>query len=146
MTQDEDAHNAGAKEALEGALGGELRALDRDEQQIVGVNYFNQFALADSATRNDEALSKALGYGGFETAEQFQRALWWYNGSVGLFWARPPVVPDEVVQRYPTQAAFVDRVRTAIPELPTDDGALPTDPLVPDVVESIPTMFVCGAW
>jgi len=111
----------------------------QDEAQVVASNYFNQFALPDSASRNGEALSKVLGYGHFQSAAQLQKALYWYNGSVGLSWARPAVVSDVLVAKY--NEPFVAAVRKAIP-LPDRDGAPATAP-VGNV--SLPTLFVCGS-
>ena len=54
----------------------------------VATNYFNQFSLVDSATRNDGALSALMGNGGFESPEAFQPAFWWYYGSSENVFAR----------------------------------------------------------
>eukprot|EP00931_Biecheleriopsis_adriatica_P104456 TRINITY_DN79130_c0_g1_i1.p1 TRINITY_DN79130_c0_g1~~TRINITY_DN79130_c0_g1_i1.p1 ORF type:complete len:367 (+),score=41.35 TRINITY_DN79130_c0_g1_i1:124-1101(+) len=112
---------------------------DRDEPQIVASNYFNQFALPDSATRNNNSLSKLFGLAGFPSPAAFQKSLFWYNGSVGMRWARPPVVSDAVVAKY--TEPFVTSVRKAIP-LPTDQGS-PAKEKVGNLT-GIPTLFVCG--
>eukprot|EP00747_Dinoflagellata_sp_TGD_P121998 gnl/TRDRNA2_/TRDRNA2_173529_c1_seq1.p1 gnl/TRDRNA2_/TRDRNA2_173529_c1~~gnl/TRDRNA2_/TRDRNA2_173529_c1_seq1.p1 ORF type:complete len:403 (-),score=45.52 gnl/TRDRNA2_/TRDRNA2_173529_c1_seq1:25-1233(-) len=115
---------------------------EADEHQQVASNYFNQFAQPDSATRDDGTmtLSVMMGFGGFSSPEDFQKALWWYNGSIGIKWARPPVLSDEVVAKY--DMAMVNAVRKAMP-LPVDAGAPPTDgPMGP---VAVPTTFVCGA-
>merc|ERR1712154_606817 len=77
-----------------------------------------------------------MGYGGFEDAESFQRALWWYYGSVGKAFARPPVVPVS------PKDGFLWAVQQAVP-VPADDrngsAASETIGTVP-----MPTLFVCG--
>ena len=80
-----------------------------------------------------------LGYGHFHSAAQLQKALYWYNGSVGLSWAQPAVVSDSVVAKY--HEPFVAAVRQAIP-LPDRDGAPAAAP-IGNV--SLPTLFVCGS-
>jgi len=112
----------------------------KDEAQVVASNYFNQFALSDSASRNGEALSKILEYGGFQTAAQFQKALYWYNGSVGMKWARPAVLSDAEVAKY--QEPFVAEVRQAIP-LPVKAGSPASEPV--GNLTGIPALFVCGS-
>jgi hypothetical protein len=114
-----------------------------DEAQVVATNYFNQFALEDSASRNGEALSQLMGYGGFDDAASFQKALWWYYGGIPNYLARPPYVDDETIQRY--NAPLVMGVRAAIPldEVygDNDEGETGT----PLGTVGIPTLFVCGS-
>eukprot|EP01083_Nonionella_stella_P010848 30833_1 len=106
------------------------------QQQVIASNYFNQFALSNSATINNNALSILLGYGGFENAQSFQRALWWYNGSIGSYMARPPVVPVTMWENY-----FLWEVQKAIP-LPADNGS---PQLYPTGTIPVSTLFVCGS-
>ena len=56
----------------------------RYEEQVVASNYFNQWALADSATRGETTAGAGNGYfttmgqpAGFTSAAAFQKALWW---------------------------------------------------------------------
>merc|ERR1711972_258348 len=85
------------------------------------------------------ALSKLLQLGGFRSPQAFQKALYWYNGSVAVRWARPPVVSDALVAKYHYER-FVAAVRKAIP-LPPDEGS-PAKEKVGSI--HIPTLFVCG--
>eukprot|EP00310_Coccolithus_braarudii_P018205 CAMPEP_0183342232 /NCGR_PEP_ID=MMETSP0164_2-20130417/8376_1 /TAXON_ID=221442 /ORGANISM="Coccolithus pelagicus ssp braarudi, Strain PLY182g" /LENGTH=345 /DNA_ID=CAMNT_0025512755 /DNA_START=73 /DNA_END=1110 /DNA_ORIENTATION=- len=119
-----------------------LAGPEPDEAQQVASTYFNQFSLADSATRNNESLSQALGYGQFQSmsAADFQRALWWYNGMLGTG-ARPPVVSKWEILKYPQEMPFILAVQSAIP--------LPVAPAVPAVSTignvTVPTMYACGS-
>jgi hypothetical protein len=107
----------------------------------VATNYFNQFALVDSATRNGGALAALLGNGSFDSPEALQRGLWWYYGSIGRFIARPRVVDAATVSKYLPGAGLVLAVQQAIP-LPVDNGK-PTSNTT-GALKGIPTLFVCG--
>jgi hypothetical protein len=107
----------------------------------VASNYFNQFALEDSATRNKSALAAVMNNGGFDSPEALQPALWWYNGSVGRYIARPPVVSEQLTAEYLPDVTLVAAVQRAIP-LPVDQGE-PTSRET-GVVEGAPTLFICG--
>ena len=111
-----------------------------DEEVQFASNYFNQFALPDSATRHESALWLCLGgpYGGFSNPEGLQRGLWWYTGSVPDYIALPPVLSDATVAKYRSQ--LVKCVRDAIP-LPVTAGQARAEPLG---LVSIPTLMVCG--
>jgi len=109
------------------------------EQQLINSNYFNQFALEDSATINNDSLSVLFGYGGFANAQSFQRALWWYNGSVGSYFAAPPVV--QVTDPQGDGEGLVWAVQQAIP-LPASNGSAASTRIG---TLSMPTLFVCGS-
>ena len=115
-----------------------LESSVHDEAQVVASNYFNQFALPDSATRNAGALSKLFG-GLFPDPAALQKALFWYNGSVGISWAIPAVVSDAEVAKY--RDPFVQSVRSAIP-LPQRPARAASDPV--GKLSGIPTLFMCG--
>jgi len=115
----------------------------RDMAQIVASNYFNQFALPDSMSINNGALS-ILGFNSlpFVAPASVQKALWWYNGSVGTHWARPQVVSDEVCTEYNADSLVLG-ARHAIP-LPVDSGS-PASAGPTGNVSGVPTLFVCGS-
>lgn len=121
-----------------------LFGAEADEEQQVASNYFNQFALADSATRNLDALSMVLGFGGFPVgqAKAFQKALWWYHGAEpngAGYMARPPVLSDAIIKKYGNPSMVVG-VRKAIP-LPVDQGEA-AKKQIGNI--TLPTLFVCG--
>ena len=109
------------------------------EEQVIASNYFNQFAVENSATINGNALSLLFDYGGFEEAESFQKALWWYNGSIGKYMARPPVVHVNL-----TEDGFLWMVQHAIP-LPQDNGSAAVLGPIGNIPSFCPTLFVCGS-
>ena len=104
-------------------------------------NYFNQFALVDSATRNSGALAALMSNGGFDSPEALQPALWWYHGSIGRFIARPRVVDATTVSKYMPDAMLVLGAQQMIP-LPVGDGEPAAK--TTGVITGIPTLFVCG--
>merc|ERR1712062_928527 len=110
---------------------------DAVEAQVIASNYFNQFSLENSATINNESLSKLFQNGGFEDAESFQKALWWYYGSIGKYMARPPVVSVSVTDDY-----FVWLVQQAIP-LNASNGSAALSNGTGNI--PAPTLFVCGS-
>jgi len=123
-----------------------------DQDQVVAATYFNQFALADSATINNSSLFDlfTLFGGGSPTTitdpAQFQKKLWWYHGSVGKYLARPRVVADAEVAAFESKFAvlksfFVKTVRSAVPlaESPCES---PSAGSIGSI--EIPTIFVCG--
>mmetsp|Transcript_31043 Transcript_31043/g.87972 ORF Transcript_31043/g.87972 Transcript_31043/m.87972 type:complete len:328 (-) Transcript_31043:2544-3527(-) len=115
---------------------------DASEPQVVASNYFRQFQLVDSASRNDGNLTKlfrGLGSPGLNP-QDLQPQLWWYYGSIGRYLAAPPVVGAEVVDPYLPGAALVALVQAAIP-LEEDAGSSATSPTGPI---ASPTLLVCG--
>ena len=110
-----------------------------DERQVVASNYFNQFSLPDSATINNSSLTALFTSFGFtaESASQFQKQLWWYNGSFPLYAPLPRVVNDSEV---PPDSIFVQLVRQAIPLEPRP--CVPREKTIGKI--SIPVLFVCG--
>lgn len=118
-----------------------------DEEQVFASNYFNQFSLPDSATRNNASLTKMFEiHMGMELVpETFQKLLWWYNGTMAKYWSMPRVVSDaEVIAMASTDlaatAATITATRNAIPmeERPCITSSLFAGPVV------IPTLFICG--
>lgn len=109
------------------------------EAQVVASNYFNQFSQVDSATANGNALGNAMKSGaGFATAADFQKALWWYWGSIGKWMARPPVV--HVTQRQNQMLWFMQQQYP----LPEDAGQGATRAWPSGYNISAPVLFVCG--
>lgn len=111
------------------------------ETQVVASNYFNQFALADSATRNDgqlTALFASFGLANTSAPLEFQKQLWWYNVTAPHYMSIPRVVNDS----QPGLPPFVSSVRQAIPmeERPCLAQQNPIGP-----ISAVPVLFVCGA-
>merc|ERR1712048_220159 len=75
----------------------------------------------------------------FVDAASLQKALWWYNTTLGRIIASPPVLSDAVIAIY--GAAWVRYVRMAIPlpERPSVPQSVPIGPV------AVPTLMVCGA-
>ena len=79
------------------------------------ANYFNQFSIADSATINDGQLTALFAsFGAANTSEPqvLQKKLWWYNGSIPIYWSLPRVVNDSEV---PTELMLVTLIRQQFP-------------------------------
>lgn len=120
-----------------------------DDDQIIALNYFNQFALPDSALINNASLTAVFNNFslGADDPTQFQKMLWWYIGSIGKHLAQPRVVSDAEVAEFttrfgPQMSFFIEAIRLAVPmeERPCQG---PADGMVGPV--GIPTLFVCGA-
>lgn len=119
---------------------------NEDQEQIVASNYFNQFALPDSAIRNNGGLTKLFeAKVGPMEPEDFQKLLWWYNGTMAKYWSMPRVVSDEeVLALFGTPleetAQVIMAVRNAIPmeERPCTRPPDNVGPVTDD------TLFVCG--
>lgn len=115
---------------------------DADELQQVASQYFRQFSLPDSATRNGAALPYIFQAAGLPGAppEVWQKKLWWYWGcqSAGYL-ALPPVFADDVIAKYPPMPMVLG-TRMAIP-LPVDEGRPATKG---DKSVAVPTLFLCG--
>lgn len=115
-----------------------------DKSQQVASSYFIEFSLPDSATTNGEALSELFRYGGFDNAEGFQKALWWYLGAD--YFARPPYLPNRDLRRAGVTGIFPLAVRRAVdlsgvyPEDDEGEGAKMDAGLV-----DVPSMFICGS-
>lgn len=120
-----------------------------DEAQVIASNYFNQFSLVDSATTNNASLTglfQALGFGDSLQPDNFQKMLWWYNGSLATSFSMPRVVSDDEVAAYEENvgaeaAAFIKGIRQAVPMeerecIPASEGVVGTI--------AIPTLFICG--
>lgn len=112
---------------------------DVDPESVVASNYFNHFGLPDSATRNDGALTSlfAAFTGGTDDPEQFQKKLWWYNGSMPLYMSLPRIVNDTEVG----SADFILAVRQAVPLEPRP--CVPQQKSIGTI--DVPVLFVCGA-
>lgn len=117
-----------------------------DHAQVIASNYMNQFALPDSASRNDAGLTKILeGFMGPLEPEKVQKMLWWYHGSVGKYLSSPRVVSDTEVDEHDTGVGktwFVKAVRAAIPM--EEKPCLAIDEKDKVGAIEIPTLFVCG--
>jgi pimeloyl-ACP methyl ester carboxylesterase len=116
-----------------------------DEEQVIAVNYFNQFSVIDSATTNDGAMSRAVALinifssdNVFESPEDFQKSLWWYNTGIPRVVSRPRVLNASEV---PSDFAFLRVARLAVPLEPRP--CVPQEEALGEV--TIPVLFVCGA-
>merc|ERR1712176_1177682 len=88
-------------------------------------------------------LFQMIGQGaGFDSADSLQKALWWYNGTVGSFIAKPPVLSDAEMVQYAAESMmqWIQYVRYAIP-LPEGPAVPQSSPLGP---VTVPSLFVCG--
>ena len=121
---------------------------DTDEDQVIASNYFNQFSLPDSATTNNASLTAMFASFGLELEPtQFQKMLWWYNGSLAKHFAMPRVVSDSEVEAFAGKfgaeaASFVQGTRAAIPMeerpcIPIEEGNRV------GTIE-VPSLFICG--
>lgn len=119
-----------------------------DQGQVIASNYFNEFSLPDSATVNNASLTKLFQSFGLDFLEpdQFQKMLWWYNGSLGKHWNIPSVVSDDDVTAWAGQvgegAFFVEAARNAIPMEERPCMYAPNGTEIGSI--EIPTLFVCG--
>lgn len=119
---------------------------NEDREQVIASNYFNQFALPDSAIQNDGSITKLfVKKVGAMPPEEFQKLLWWYNGTMVHYWSMPRVVSDEEVQSLigtPLEetAQVIMAVRNAIPmeERPCIPSTWSVGPI------RTPTLFICG--
>ena len=117
-----------------------------DEGQVIASNYFNQFSLADSATRNNASLTTFFQSFGMPIEPiQLQKMMWWYNGSLATHFSLPRVVSDDEVDEFQAtygqaNSFFIQGSRAAIP--------LEEKPCVAvqggiSAIE-VPTLFICG--
>ena len=121
-----------------------------DEDQVIASNYFNQFSLVDSATVNNATLTsvfQAFGFGDSLQPHDFQKMLWWYNGSLAESFSLPRVVSDEEVAMYaekagPQAGAFLGGVRLAVPMEERECTQVSEEDLVGAI--TVPTLFICG--
>lgn len=114
---------------------------DADVAQQVASQYFTMFVLPDSASIRAGALWNSLGrYGGFKSAEDFQKALWWYNGAyeVGVM-AMPPLMSTWQIITASGDGAMAS-LRTLYGGEP-DDGR-PAKVASGDL--TMPTLYICG--
>ncbi|KAL3917718.1 MAG: hypothetical protein SGILL_004583 [Bacillariaceae sp.] len=119
------------------------------EDQVIASNYFNQFSLPDSAFASNASLTDLFESFGFPSLDpaQFQKMLWWYNGSLAKHFSMPRVVSDEEVQgfedMYGFQAAFfLKSSRAAIPM--EERACIPIDEENRVGTIAVPTLFICG--
>lgn len=119
-----------------------------DQEQVIASNYFNQFSLPSSATRNNASLTQVFQNFGFDIEPaQFQKMLWWYHGSLSKYFSMPRVVSDAEVDAFeaengPEAAFFVKAARSAIPM--EERPCTPTDDQDKVFAIEIPTLFICG--
>jgi pimeloyl-ACP methyl ester carboxylesterase len=123
-----------------------------DVQQQVASQYFTMFTMANSSSIDGEFLFRTMGKSSgdkntdhFTTAEDFQKALWWYNGATdaGYFPLPPTFSVEELLVKYhnPSMSALraIFPGSAAAKAHPQGIGANIT---VANV--SMPTLFVCG--
>jgi pimeloyl-ACP methyl ester carboxylesterase len=118
-----------------------------DQGQVIASNYFNQFALPASATLNNASVTELFASYGIDVDPiQFQKMLWWYNGSLSKYWNVPAVVSDEEVAAWSGQvgaaAFFVEDVRAALPMEERPCMMAPNTTKIGAI--EIPTLFICG--
>lgn len=115
------------------------------ELQQLASMYFNELSLVDSASRNNNALFhfpwvKPL----FPTVKAFQKALWWYYGSVTSVMSKPPIFPHSTIKKvtWPPMD-FVLGIDDAVP-MPVRPSVVPTNYSVGFTAQ--PTTFICGTY
>lgn len=119
-----------------------------DKDQVVASNYFNQFSLSDSAIRNNHNLTNLFtGFGMELEPAQFQKMLWWYNGSLAKHFSLPRVVSDAEVGAYATEYGteatdFLQGTRQAIPM--EERPCMPVEEAQRVGAIEVPTLFICG--
>jgi pimeloyl-ACP methyl ester carboxylesterase len=79
-----------------------LQGPNADLGQQMASQYFSMFTLKDSASIHGYAMYLTMGLtDGFSSADDFQKALWWYNGAmaVGVI-ARPPIMTADFLEKH----------------------------------------------
>lgn len=116
-------------------------AITTDVETQAKFNYANHWALVDSATKTVSGMTMfmMIGRDSFANAEWFQKALWWYTGTLGTTIAAPPVLSDALMAQY--APSWEQYVRAAIP-LPEQPAIAQSEPVG---AVSVPSLFVCGA-
>merc|ERR1712194_436648 len=127
-----------------------LYGKEANEEQQVASQYFSAFVVEDSAARNNGTFFnffKCARYGScFETADDVQKALWWYNGifegGAGAAMSMPPDFTIEEIENStsPGRGSAL-RMRGFFPELQAD--GFPQVRTIGDVNK--PTLYVCGS-
>ena len=111
------------------------------QEQVVASNYFNQFALSDSATVNNgqlTALFASFGAANVSSPQELQTQLWWYNASIPSYMSLPRVVNDSEV---PADLTLLSAARQAIPLDPRP--CVPQQNAIGGIF--VPVLFICGA-
>lgn len=116
-----------------------------DIDQQVASQYFTMFTLPDSASIHSYFWYLTLGvtsktsYGeSFGSSDEFQKALWWYNGAMDAgIMSMPPLMSSDDLWEYSYSAWFLRKMFGGEP----DDGNAQPNP-AGDV--NVPALYVCG--
>jgi len=111
-----------------------------DSQQQMRSQYFSIFTMPGSATMKCGLLYKMLGKPtGFETAEHFQKALWWYNGAraAGILSQPPSMTASALACHKEFRAALLRLIFGGIP-----DAGYPQTKPVGNI--TMPALYICG--
>jgi len=122
------------------ALSAGLLGDDADTQQQMRSQYFSVFTMPSSATMRCGLLYSLIGKNsGFTTQEQFQKALWWYNGvfEAGLLSRPPSMSASTLASHMEPRAALLRLLFGGSP----DAGCPQTRP-VGNI--KTPTLYICG--
>mmetsp|Transcript_41411 Transcript_41411/g.81857 ORF Transcript_41411/g.81857 Transcript_41411/m.81857 type:complete len:322 (-) Transcript_41411:164-1129(-) len=114
---------------------------DADTHQQMISQYFSIFTMPNSATMKGGLLYYLAGkYNGFTTSEQFQKALWWYNGAMaaGVI-SRPPSMSASTLTSH---MALVPALLRLLFGGNPDAGCSQTKP-VGNI--TMPTLYICGS-
>ena len=123
-----------------------LYGINRDVKQVEASQYFTMFTLPDSATIHHSFWWYSAGktastkYGeSFSSAEDFQKALWWYNGAedAGMFAMPALLSASDLLKDGAFSAAFLRSIFGGTP----NEGHPAKEP-VGNV--NVPTLFICG--
>lgn len=124
-----------------------------DQEQQIGSQYFTVFVMPDSASMNLQALYNTMGRFNkdpgfpessvFTSADEFQKALWWYNGAsddggAGILATVPTFTTTELFK----MGAYGIAVMRAAYGGESSPGQAQTRQI--GRIDGLPTMFVCG--
>lgn len=113
---------------------------DADTQQQIRSQYFSVFTMPGAATMKGGLLYKVMGKNsGFETAEQFQKALWWYNGvfAAGVLSRPPSMSASTIAYHLEPRSAIFRMLFGGVP-----DAGVPQTRPVGNI--AMPTLYICG--
>jgi len=127
-----------------------LFGADADIQQQVASQYFTMFTMNNSASHAFGLFYHAMAGGpdsedGFNSEEDFQKALWWYNGAFAAgVMAMPPLFSgSELLLKYKNPAmAALREAFDGCDECKAHPGGIPASH--PTATVHVPSLFVCG--